>query len=229
MKSKHHNFIQRTIINFLEFFKNSLFFEEHALRESFMQNLSPHIKFLGIFLIVLLTILMKNILAIAVLYLICLLFALTSRIEIGYFLKRTCFFVPIFAVFIALPAFFADFNFALVFVARILTCVSWVILLALTTSHTKLLNALRCLGIPQIFVMTIGMCYRYIFLFAEVIENTYFAIKSRVGGRVHYKHGQYIASWNIAQLWNKSLELNKQVYEAMLSRGYTGEPKVLNE
>jgi len=88
---------------------------------------------------------------------------------------------------------------------------------------------MRSFGVPQMFVMTLGMCYRYIFLFAEIIENTYLAIKSRVGGAIHYKHGQHIAVWNMASLWQKSLQLNKEVYDAMLSRGYTGEPKVLDE
>jgi len=77
--------------------------------------------------------------------------------------------------------------------------------------------------------MTFGMCYRYIFLFAEIIENTYFAVKSRVGGVIHYKHGQHIATWRMASLWQRSLQLSGEIYDAMLSRGYTGEPKVLDE
>jgi len=83
--------------------------------------------------------------------------------------------------------------------------------------------------IPQIFVMTLGMCYRYIYLFVEIVENTYLAIKSRVGAKVHYKRGQRIVAWNIAFLWQRSYQLNEDVYRAMLSRGYRGEPVVLND
>jgi len=82
---------------------------------------------------------------------------------------------------------------------------------------------------PQVFVMTLGMCYRYIFLFVEMIENTYLAIKSRAGTRVHYKKGQRIVAWNIANLWERSNQLNTEVYNAMLSRGYQREPCVLDE
>lgn len=76
--------------------------------------------------------------------------------------------------------------------------------------------------------MTVGMCYRYVYLFVEIIENTYLAIKSRVGMRIHYKKGQHLVAWNIASLWQRSYHLNEDVYKAMLSRGYQGEPIVWN-
>ncbi|MBI5872971.1 MAG: hypothetical protein HZB36_02370 [Candidatus Omnitrophica bacterium] len=77
--------------------------------------------------------------------------------------------------------------------------------------------------------MTLGISYRYIYLFVEMIENTYLAIKSRVGTRVHYKKGQHIVAWNIACLWARSYQINDEVYRAMLSRGYRGEPLILND
>jgi cobalt/nickel transport system permease protein len=73
------------------------------------------------------------------------------------------------------------------------------------------------------------MCYRYIYLFVEILEHTFLAIKSRVGVRVHHKKGRELVAWNIANLWLRSYNLNNQVYNSMLSRGYTGEPRVLNE
>jgi ABC-type cobalt transport system, permease component CbiQ and related transporters len=77
--------------------------------------------------------------------------------------------------------------------------------------------------------MTLGMCYRYLYLFVELVENTYQAIKSRVGTGIHYKKGQTIVAWNIAVLWQRSYRLNEQVYQAMLSRGYTGEVRLLHD
>lgn len=117
---------------------------------------------------------------------------------------------------------------AALFVTRVATSVSYVVLLSITTRHFELLRVLRIFKIPQIFVMTLGMCYRYIYLFVEIVENTYLAIKGRVGSRVHYKKGRHIVAWNIAYLWVRSYQLNEDVYKAMLSRGYTGEPLVLN-
>lgn len=112
---------------------------------------------------------------------------------------------------------------------RVITSVSFVVLLTLTTKNTELLKALRTFKVPQIFVVTLGMCYRYIYLFVEMLEHTFLSIKSRVGVRVHHKKGRELVAWNIANLWLKSYDLNNQVYNAMLSRGYNGEPQVLNE
>jgi len=77
--------------------------------------------------------------------------------------------------------------------------------------------------------MTLGMCYRYIFLFVGIIENTYQSIKSRAGTGVYYKRGQHLVAWNIAFLWQRSCRLNEDVYLAMLSRGYRGEPEAVDE
>ncbi|MDP3142439.1 MAG: energy-coupling factor transporter transmembrane component T, partial [Candidatus Omnitrophota bacterium] len=118
---------------------------------------------------------------------------------------------------------------ATLFVMRVVSSVSFAVLLSITTRHFELLKVLRIFKIPQIFVMILGMCYRYVFLFVEMVENTYLAIKSRIGATVNYKRGQHIVSWNIAYLWLRSYRFNEEVYKAMLSRGYQGEPVILND
>ena len=72
--------------------------------------------------------------------------------------------------------------------------------------------------------MVLGICYRYIYLFVELVENTYRAIRSRTGGRMHHQQGQRLVAWNIGQLWSRSYALNEQVYGAMVSRGFRGDP-----
>jgi cobalt/nickel transport system permease protein len=158
--------------------------------------------------------------------------------------------MPFFSLLIAIPAIFNIFspgqaiavlrlaNFQLLitkeglqaaalFVMRVLVGVSYAVLLSLVTSHTELLKVLRIFKIPQIFIMTLGMCYRYIYLFVEIIESTYLSIRSRTGGIAQYKKGQKIVAWNIAYLWQRSYVLSQEVYMAMLSRGYKGEPVLL--
>jgi energy-coupling factor transporter transmembrane protein EcfT len=92
-----------------------------------------------------------------------------------------------------------------------------------------LLKVLRIFKVPQVFVMTLGMCYRYVYLFIEIIQNTFLSIKSRVGFAVQHHKGRELVAWNIASLWQRSYQLNNEVYNAMLSRGYRGEPQVLDE
>jgi len=246
------NFIERSILGALSFLKESIFADEHALKKGFLQSLDPRIKMATFFLFIAQVILTKDIFILLSLYALCLLLAYISKINLGFFLKRTWIFIPLFSLFIALPALFSIFtpgeplvtwhiaalqltitrqglSGALLFVLRVVTSVSFAVILSITTKHFELLNVLRIFRVPQVFVMTLGMCYRYVFLFVEVIENTYLAIKSRIGKRIHYKKGQHIVAWNIAYLWQRSYQLNDDVYKAMLSRGYRGEPVVLNE
>ena len=114
------------------------------------------------------------------------------------------------------------------FIGRVITSVSLVVLLSMTTRHFDLLKALRFFGVPQMFVMVLGMCYRYLYLFVEIVENTHRAIRSRVGSGMHHRKGQRVVAWNIAHLWMRSYALNEQVYSAMVSRGFKGEPVTLD-
>ena len=236
----------------LSFLKDSLFADEYALRPGFLQSLDPRIKVITFLLFIVQVILTHNIIILLGLYALCLALAGLSRINLWFFLKRTWIFIPLFSLFIAIPALFSVFtpgtplatwrifgltltitqqglSGATLFVMRVITSVSLAVLLSITTRHFALLRVLRIFRVPQVFVMTVGMCYRYIYLFVEIIENTYLAVKSRVGTRLHYKKGQHLVAWNIAFLWQRSYQLNEDVYKAMLARGYRGEPLILND
>jgi len=246
----NRNFIQRSLISAADLLKDSLSSEEHASLRRLLQSLDPRIKVLTFILFIFLVLLAQSIFSVLSLYLFCLMLACASGIGLGFFLKRTWLFIPLFSLFIGLPAIFSYFtpgealfsitlfgatlavtrqglNGAGLFVSRVTTSVSFVVLLSLTTRQTVLLKVLRVFKVPHIFVMTLGICYRYIFLFIQVIDNTYLSIKSRVGTIIHYKRGQRIVAWNIASLWQRSYQLNEDVYSAMLSRGYQGEPALL--
>jgi len=244
---KNSNFIERSIAGALSFLKESVFSDEYALKKGFLQSVGPKIKVVSFLLILIAMLFIKDSIILVYFYILCLALARLSKISIKFFLKRTWVFIPLFSLFIAVPALFSVFtpgeaivtfkiakasfvitsqglSGAVLFVMRVVTSVSFAVLLSITTRHFELLRTLRVFKIPQVFVMTLGMCYRYIFLFAEIVENTYSAIKSRVGAKIHYKKGQHIVAWNIAHLWARSCQFNEDVYKAMLSRGYRGEP-----
>ena len=244
--AKNNSFIERSIMGALSFLKESVFSDEYALKRGFLQSMDPRIKTASFLFLIVGILFVKYIFILFCIYILCLMLVFLSKINMWFFLKRTWVFIPLFAFFIAIPALFsivtpgealavfkiAGFELtitrqglygAVLFVMRVITSVSFVVLLSITTRHFELLRTLRVFKIPQVFVMTLGMCYRYIFLFVEIIEHTYLAIKSRVGVRMHYKKGQYVVAWNIAYLWVRSYQLNEDVYKAMLSRGYRGE------
>ncbi len=253
MQAKRINsFLENFLFDVLSFLKESMFTQEYAVKNGFLQKSNPVFKAL-VFLSILLSVLFaKSLYFLVGVYVLCLVLTVLSSIKIGFFLKRSLFFIPLFCFFVGLPALFSIvtpgeivFSFKIFshsfsitkqgimsagfFFMRVLVSVSLCVLLVLTTRHNVLLRMLRVFKVPQIFVMILGMCYRYVYLFIEIIQNTYLAIKSRVGRPMHYKKGQGIVAWNIAGLWIRSYDLSQQVYNAMLSRGYTGEPKTLEE
>ena len=237
------DFVSRSIRGALSFLKEAVFAEETALSPGLMQLLGPRAKLAGVLALLVLTMCVRSLAALGVLYLLCLLLAVLSRLRLGFFLTRTWVFIPLFSLAIAIPALFSfvspgrtvaeigplhitDHGLRATgfFLGRVVVSVSLAVLLSLTTRHAALLKALRACGVPQIFVMVLGICYRYIYLFVELVENTYRAIRSRTGGRMHHSQGQRLVAWNIGQLWSRSHALNEQVYGAMVARGFRGDP-----
>jgi cobalt ECF transporter T component CbiQ len=246
------SFIERSITGAVSFLREAVFSDEYASRAAFLQSIDPRVKVVTCAIFLLTALFARSIAVCLCLYLLCLALGCFSKIDLGFFLKRTWIFIPLFSLFIAMPALFsictpgealASFRImglrlvitrqglsgASLFVIRVATSVSFTVLLGITTRHFELLKVLRIFRVPQVFVMILGMCYTYIYLFAEVVENTYLAIKSRIGAHVHYRKGQHIVAWSMASLWYRSCWLNEEVYNAMLSRGYCGEPVILSD
>ncbi|MDD2752479.1 MAG: cobalt ECF transporter T component CbiQ, partial [Candidatus Omnitrophica bacterium] len=103
---KNNNFIEHSILGALSFLKESIFSEEYALNKGFLQSLDPRIKMVTFLLLVVQVLFTKNIAILLSLYLLCLFLSCLSRIHLGFFLKRTWVFIPLFSLFIAIPALF---------------------------------------------------------------------------------------------------------------------------
>ena len=70
-------------------------------------------------------------------------------------------------------------NAATIFMMRVATCVSAIVLLFLTTPQQMLFKSLRSVGIPKLYVLTLSMAYRYIFVLTELVREMYVAKKAR--------------------------------------------------
>ena len=68
---------------------------------------------------------------------------------------------------------------AVTFIGRVSASVSLAVLLTLTTLWNDLLQALRILKIPRIFILILGMTYRYIILLVHTVYDIHVARKSR--------------------------------------------------
>lgn len=110
-----------------------------------------------------------------------------------------------------------------VFVSRVSASVSFAVLLSLTTRWSDIFAGLRALLVPRIFVMTLSMTNRYLFVFLRLIQDTYRARKSRT---IHALSPAGERGWvasRIGVMFRRSIEMSNDIYLAMVSRGYRGE------
>ncbi len=251
-QKKAGGFLERTILGTVSLLKETVSVEGVAGRKGFLQGRDPRFKLLSTILLLITVLMSKSVTELSILY--CAVFVLVGVSSIGllFFFERTLLFVPIFSLFIVVPAIFnivtpgeplvsfklfartlsitrQGIDSAIIFFMRVLDSVSIAVLLVLTTRQHVLLKTLRIFRVPQLFVMTMGMSYRYIFLLLDVIQKTFTAIKSRVGYVSSTGQGRRIVSLQMAGLWLRSYRLHSQVYDAMIARGFSGEAYVLDE
>jgi cobalt/nickel transport system permease protein len=93
------------------------------------------------------------------------------------------------------------------------------ILLANTTPFAEILRVLRQLRVPDIFITTLALMYRYLFVLADEAERMKRARQSRT-----FTHRRWL-TWKtlatvIGQLFVRSTERAERIYAAMCARGW---------
>ena len=219
-------FLERSITSALDFFKEALFSEEIACSKGFLQSLDPRAKISMLLALILAVCLVSNIYFLLGLYLVSILLAFSSDINILFFIKRVWLFIPLFTSVIAIPAFFMGNAFsAVLFIIRVTTSVSFAVLITITTRHGEILKSLKSFGIPDIFIQILDMTYRYIFFFVKVFEEMHTGLKARLVRKMDLKGAGYWVASRIGFIFRRSMKMSEDVYTAMVARGYKGEFK----
>lgn len=117
---------------------------------------------------------------------------------------------------------------ALFLIGRVGASLSFVLLLTLTTPWASILKAVRSLGVPQIYVQTLGMTLRYLMLLSRIVEEMCTAKKSRTLRSRKTRVEQRWIAGQAGTLFMRSMQLSSEVHRAMIARGYQGEVKILN-
>jgi cobalt/nickel transport system permease protein len=111
----------------------------------------------------------------------------------------------------------------IVFVSRVAASVSFAVLFTLTTKWAEVFAGLRSLRVPRVFVVTLGMTYRYLFVFLRLIQDMYRARKSRTIRSLSLEAERSWTASRIGVTFKKSVDMSEDIYKAMLSRGFHGE------
>jgi cobalt/nickel transport system permease protein len=117
---------------------------------------------------------------------------------------------------------------ALMLVSRVSASVSLAVLLTLTTKWAEIFSGLRSLFVPRIFVVTLGMTERYLFVLLRLIQDMYRGRMSRTARPFAPAVERNWTASRIGVTFKKTVEMGDDVYKAMLSRGFHGEFRTVN-
>ncbi|MEW6182706.1 MAG: cobalt ECF transporter T component CbiQ [Bacillota bacterium] len=105
---------------------------------------------------------------------------------------------------------------------------SLALLLTYTTPWTSLLKALRAFRIPRLVILILEITLRYVFLLVKVAVETLEARKLRMVGPLSRREKRAFFGGILGVIASRSYTLHEAVYESMLARGYTGEPRLID-
>ena len=252
-KRSRSGFVDRTIRGASGVIRQALFTDDIAARPGLLQRIDPRVKLLTMLATVVAAALVRNIPVLVGLYLLALVLAAASRVSMTYFVNRVWLFVPIFTGIVVIPAMFSfitpgnivvpmghwfghrvgltsqGLRSAALLIVRVAVSISFVVLVALTTTWTRLLTALRALLLPRMFVLVLGMAYRYVFHLLATVTEMYEARKARtvqVGSGVN--SGRAFVAATAGTVFGKAHATSEEVYQAMVARGYTGRARTLS-
>jgi cobalt ECF transporter T component CbiQ len=246
------SFVEKTLTGGSNLLRDAMFGDDAAHRNGLLQRIDPRAKIVAMIGLLVVAALLHNIESLAAMYVGALALAAASRLPIGFFVKRVWLFIPVFTLIVVAPATLSvvthgdvvlelwswngspqgitsqGLESAGLVVSRVAVSISLVVLLTLTTPWTRLLAALRSLGVPRIFILVIGMAYRYIFLLLGSVTEMYESRKSRtLGAQKHDAGARQFVTASAGALFGKASHLADEVHQAMASRGYRGDARTL--
>jgi cobalt ECF transporter T component CbiQ len=251
-KRRKGSFVEKTLADGAGVLRRAVFSDDVARSSGLLQRMGARVKLVGLVGLLVAAGLVRTIPVLIGFYLATLALAAASRLSLRFFLKRVWLFVPIFTGVVVLPAAFSfvtpghivvplgswfshrvgltsqGLHSAGLMVLRVATSISLVVLVTLTTRWTRLLAALRALRVPRMFVVVLGMAYRYLFHLLGSVTDMYTARKARMVGAEHdVASGRAFVAAGAGALFGKAHALSEEVHQAMVARGFTGDVRSL--
>jgi cobalt ECF transporter T component CbiQ len=105
---------------------------------------------------------------------------------------------------------------------RVMNSLSVTLLVFATTPFMEIIRALKILRVPDVFLLTITLAYKYIFLFTATVHDMHIAKMSRLTGPERDAVTRSWVAGRMAFLFRKSQRRCDEVFRAMVARGMTG-------
>jgi cobalt/nickel transport system permease protein len=232
---RHRHILAHTLRNIAGTLEQGLFAEEISSRPGLWQGLDARVKVVAVLAWLIAVSLSHNLWVILGLYLLTIGLAGASAIPANYFIRRVWLALPFFTGVLVLPALFITPGpawihlplglvitqtggmTALFLLLRVSTSLSLAMLLILTTPWNTVLSALGVLHVPDVFLLILGMTYRYIYLLLHTANDMFLSRQSRTVGEMSDAESRKTLASVSATLLSKSLALSSEVYLAMQS------------
>lgn len=240
--------LERNLAGLAETLEHAASADVSAGRDGLLQRLDPRAKILGLGSWIVTAVSVRSLATIVGIGLAGWTLAAVSRIALRYFVGRVWFGVLLFTGIIALPAVFLTpgpsvgtvpgldwpvtapgLRAGLLLLVRAETAATLALTLVFSTPWTRVLKALRILGVPTVLVVILGITYRYLFLLLRTATDFFTARRSRQVGRLSGAQRRQAVAGTAGVLLDKSLALSEEVYQAMQSRGFRGEVYTLDD
>ena len=215
--------------------------EELAARPGLLQRLDPRIKLLTLVLFAVTASLVHSVWVLIALIGVTIALAAASRVGVAAFERRVWLSAGLLALLVAAPSALRIFTpgpvavslgpLALTepglmgvatLVTRVVASAGFALLVVWTMRWSDLLRALSAMRMPDVVVATLAMTQKQILTLLRTVEQIHLARESRTLTRGSVRANRAWVTERMAFVVRKSMKTADDVYDAMLSRGFTG-------
>jgi cobalt/nickel transport system permease protein len=215
--------------------------EELAARPGLLQRLDPRIKLLTLILFAVTASLVHSVWVLIGLIGVTIVLAAASRVGVGSFERKVWLSAGLLAFLVAAPSALHVFTPGTVavslgpltltepgllgvatLVTRVVASAGFALLVVWTMRWSDLLKALSALRMPDVVVATLAMTQKQILTLLRTVEQIHLARESRTLTRGSARADRAWVTERMAFVVRKSMKTADDVYDAMLSRGFTG-------
>ena len=215
--------------------------EELAARPGLLQGLDPRAKLLTLVLFAVTTSLVHSVWLLLALIGLTMALAAASLVGVGSFARRVWLSAGLLALLVSLPSALQLFTPGTVVVSlgplsltaqglmgvatlvtRVVAAAGFALLVIWTMRWSDLLRALSTMGMPDVVVATLAMTQKQILTLLRTVEQIHLARESRTLTLGTTRENRAWVTERMAFVLRKSMKTADDVYDAMLSRGFTG-------
>jgi len=215
--------------------------EELAARPGLLQRLDPRIKLLTLVLFAVTASLVHSVWVLVALIGVTSVLAAASRVGVSSFERKVWASAGLLAFLIAAPSAMQIFTPGPVVVplgafsltepglmgaatltTRVVAAAGFALLVVWTMRWSDLLKALSAMRLPDVVVATLAMTQKQILTLLRTVEQVHLARESRTLTRGSARANRAWVTERMAFVVRKSMKTADDVYDAMLSRGFTG-------